>query len=110
MSRLRLLGIEVQQADEGGEVRGETYREVGRDAAAVDGDDSVRVRVQTSPVLLDIPAGSYYVSLEQPLANLAIAALEPESSAGYAANGLIASVAAEARVLDRPRLRMVALP
>ena len=110
VSRLRLLGIEVQQADEGGEVRGETYRETGREAAAVDGDDSVRVRVQTSPVLLDIPAGSYYVSLEQPLANLAIAALEPESSAGYAANGLIASVTAEARVLDRPRLRMVALP
>jgi hypothetical protein len=48
--------------------------------------------------------------MEQPLANLAIAALEPESPAGYAANGVIGSVAQEARVLDRPRMRTVGLP
>ena len=48
--------------------------------------------MQTQPVLLDVPAGSFFVSLEQPLANLAIAVLEPESPAGYAANGVIASV------------------
>jgi hypothetical protein len=108
--RLRLLGVEVQQLDEAGEVRGETYRETGREPTVVSGDDSMRLRVQTAPVLLDVVAGSYYVSLEQPLANLAIAALEPESPAGYAANGVIGSVAAVARVLDRPRMRMVTLP
>lgn len=108
--RLRLLGLDVQQVDEAGEVRGETYRETGREPAAGYGDGGQRLRVQTAPVLLDVAPGSYYVSLEQPLANLAIAALEPESPAGYAAHGVIASVAAEARVLDRPRMRMVALP
>jgi hypothetical protein len=107
--RLRLFGVEVQQTDEAGEVRGETYRETGREASAAD-PLAARLRVQTAPVLLDVAAGSYYVSLEQRLANLAIAALEPESPSGYAANGVIGSVAAEARVLDRPRLRMVALP
>jgi hypothetical protein len=107
--RLRLLGIDVQQLDEAGEVRGETYREVGRDALGAPGA-AARLHVQTAPVLLDIAAGSYYVSMEQPLANLAIAALEPESPAGYAANGVIGSVAAEARVLDRPRMRMIGLP
>ncbi len=107
--RLRLLGIDVQQLDEAGEVRGETYREVGRDALGAPGA-AARLHVQTAPVLLDIGAGSYYVSMEQPLANLAIAALEPESPAGYAANGVIGSVAAEARVLDRPRMRMIGLP
>jgi hypothetical protein len=109
--RLRLLGVEVQQLDEGGEVRGETYREIGRDLpAAGAGDASPRPRVQTAPVLLDVVAGDYYVSLGQPLANLAIAALEPESPAGYAARGVIGSVAAQARILDRPRMRMFGLP
>ena len=74
-----------------GEVRGETYREIGREAIAggAEAATAARLRVQTAPVLLDVAAGSYYVSLEQPLANLAIAALEPESPAGYAANGVI---------------------
>jgi Zinc carboxypeptidase len=112
--RLRRLGIEVQQVDEEGEVRGETYREIGREAIAGGAEASVaaRLRVQTAPVLLDVAAGSYYVSLEQPLANLAIAALEPESPAGYAANGVVGNVTSLARVLDRPRMRMrmVGLP
>ena len=86
--RLRLLGIEVLQLELAGEMRGETYRETGRDAAAAQG--GARLRVQTQPILLDVPAGSFFVSLEQPLANLAIAVLEPESPAGYAANGVIA--------------------
>ncbi|MEO8524733.1 MAG: M14 family metallocarboxypeptidase [Caldimonas sp.] len=109
--RLRLLGVEVQQLDLAGEMRGEAYRETGRAAATGDvGEAAVRLRVQTQPVLIDVPAASYYVSLEQPLANLAIAALEPESPVGYAANGVISSVESVARVLSRPEQRMTAVP
>ena len=106
--RLRLLGIEVVQLDLAGEMRGETYRETGREAAVA--PSGARLRVQTQPVLLDVPAGSFFVSLEQPLANLAIAVLEPESPAGYAANGVIANVTGVARVLVRPELRATAVP
>jgi hypothetical protein len=106
--RLRLLGIEVVQLDAAGEMRGETYRETGRDPAAP--GSGVRLRVQTQPVLLDVPAGSFFVSLEQPLANLAIAVLEPESTAGYVANEVIAGAAGVARVLARPDLRATAVP
>ncbi|MEP7302768.1 MAG: M14 family zinc carboxypeptidase [Caldimonas sp.] len=106
--RLRLLGVEVLQLEAGGDLRGETYRETGRDPVA--GETRLRLRVQTRPVLLDAAAGSYYVSLAQPLANLAIAALEPESLAGYAANGVIASVDSVARVLSRPDLRLSVVP
>ena len=106
--RLRLLGIEVLQLELAGEMRGETYRETGRDAAAAQA--GARLRVQTQPILLDVPAGSFFVSLEQPLANLAIAVLEPESPAGYAANGVIANVTSVARVLARPDLRATAVP
>jgi len=106
--RLRLLGVEVVQLELAAEMRGETYRETGREAAAA--QSGARLRVQTQPVLLDLPAGSFFVSLEQPLANLAIAVLEPESPAGYAANGVIANVASIARVLVRAELRATAVP
>ena len=108
--RLRRLGVEVQQVDDGGEVRGETYRETGFVAAADSADRLPRLRVQTQPVLLDLVAGSYVVSLEQPLANLAVAALEPESPYGYAANRVVADVRAEARVLGRPALKTTPVP
>jgi hypothetical protein len=106
--RLRLLGVEVVQLDLAGEVRGETYRETGRDPAVAQG--GARVRVATMPVLIDVPAGSFFVSLEQPLANLAIAVLEPESPASYVANGVIPAVTGVARVLNRPELRTTAVP
>jgi hypothetical protein len=114
--RLRLLGIEVQQLDELGELRGEGYRETGREPiggsadAAANAGAATRLKVQMLPALLDVAAGSYYVSLEQPLANLAVAALEPEAPSSFAANGVIGDVASEARVLTRPVVRMTAVP
>jgi len=113
--RLRLLGIDVQRLDELGELRGESYRLVAReplgpDAAASSPGAATRLKVQTLPTLLDVPIGSYYVSLEQPLANLAVAVLDPESPAGFAANGVIADVEHEARILSRPEIRATAIP
>ena len=57
-----------------------------------------------------MPVGSYYVSLEQPLANLAVAVLDPESPAGFAANGVVVDVEHEARILSRPQIRTSAIP
>jgi hypothetical protein len=112
--RLRELGIEVRQLDEAGELRGENYRELGREPIAADAISNAggasRIRVQTQPELLDVEAGGYYVPLEQPLANLAVAVLEPESPASFAANGVIADVAGEARILLRPSVRMTPVP
>jgi hypothetical protein len=118
VQRLRLLGIDVQQLDELGEVRGETYRENAREtiggaspaSAAANAGATTRLRVQTLPALLDVAAGGYYVSLEQPLANLAVAVLEPEAPSSFAANGVIASVGGEARILLRPEMRMSQVP
>ncbi len=116
VQRLRLLGIEVQQLAEIAEVRGETYRETGREtlaapaSVAANAGAATRLRVQTTPSLLDLAAGGYYVSLEQPLANLAVAVLEPEAPSSFAANGVIASVDGEARILLRPEIRMTAVP
>jgi hypothetical protein len=112
--RLRLLGVEVFQLDEGAELRGETYREIARQPVGADAAGhagaATRVSVQTVPALLDIAAGGYYVSLAQPLANLALAALEPEAPASFAANRVIGSVAAVARILQRADPRMTSVP
>ena len=113
--RLRLLGIDVQRLDELGELRGESFRLVAReplgpDEAASSPGSASRLKVQTQPMLLDVPVGSYYVSLEQPLANLAVAVLDPESPAGFAANGVIADVEHEARILSRPEIRATTIP
>ena len=112
--RLRLLGVEVRQLDELAELRAEAYREVGREPVAggadANGGGATRLKVQLQPALLDVAAGGYYVSLEQPLAHLVVAALEPEAPASFAANGVIADLAREARILVRPSIRMTPVP
>ena len=112
--RLRLLGVEVRQLDELGELRSEGYRELAREPVAggaeANGGAATRIRVQMQPALLDAAVGGYYVSLEQPLAHLVVAALEPDAPGSFAANGVIADVAAEARILVRPAIRMTPVP
>ncbi len=118
VARLRLLGVEVSQLDELAEMRGETYREIGRETigsaspqdAALHAGATTRVKVQTMQALLDLATGGYWVGLDQPLANLVVAALEPEAPSSYVANGVIASVAGEARILMRPDVRMTPVP
>jgi len=115
--RLRALGVRVLRLDQGGELRGEEYREIGRDTVQrqdvrgpIDEGVVVRTRVQLIPALLDVNAGSYYVPLDQPLANLVVAALEPDTQNSFFANGVVASAANEARVLARPELKATPVP
>jgi hypothetical protein len=118
VARLRGLGVQVQQLDEGGAVRGEAYAEKAREVGArpdvrgtiADGGSVLRVQVDLLPATLEIGAGSYYVGLDQPLGNLVIAALEPDTPNSFVAHGIISGVQAQARVLARPELKMSALP
>jgi hypothetical protein len=118
VARLRLLGVLVQQIDELGEMRGEIYRETARElgqradvrGSIADSGGVLKLQVQTVPALLDVPAGSYYVPLDQPLANLVIAALEPDTQNSYAANRIVSSVDGLARVMARPGVKMTAVP
>ena len=118
VARLRLLGVEVSRLEELGELRGETYREIGREPIGgatpqdveLHAGATTRVKVQTMPALLDLAAGGFYVGLDQPLADLIVAALEPEAPSSYVANGVIASVTGEARILLRPDARMTPMP
>jgi predicted deacylase len=114
VQRLRALGIEVatlgtsaQQplwAVEDFVVEAEAagQRQDARGAIA-DNQDNIRVlRVQTRPGQLVPAPGSYYVTLNQPLAALVSAALEPDSQSSFAANRLLD--------IDAGRLRRVVQP
>ena len=48
------------------------------------------------------PAGSHYVPLDQPLANLAWVALEPDTADSFFAHRLLGDLAQLARVTARP--------
>lgn len=116
--RLRALGVQVRRADEPGSLRGETYRETSRATGVrsdvlgsiADAGGVVLVKVDLVPALIDVPAGSFYVPLDQPLANLVLAAMEPDTQNSFFANRIVTGIELQARVLQRPEVRMTTLP
>ena len=112
VERLRQLGIQVMKVAEPGSVLAESYRETAREAGnrqdvigtIAGGGDIVRVQVSTLRSAIDAPAGSFYVPLNQPRANLAVAALEPDTQNSYFANHLIQELGQSARVMAVPSL------
>ena len=112
VERLRQLGIQVMRVAEPGSVLAESYRETAREAGnrqdvigtIAGSGDIVRVQVSTLRSAIDAPAGSFYVPLNQPRANLAVAALEPDTQNSYFANHLIQELGQSARVMAVPSL------
>jgi len=93
---LRALGVVVERIAGAASVQAERLvvhsSEAGQRAdarGAIDDPDQVlRLTVDWRPAApLDVPPGAFYVSMAQPLANLAAAALEPDSQNSFAANG-----------------------
>ncbi len=116
--RLRGLGVQVQRLDDGAELRGEAYAETNRETAPrsdvrgsiADLSGALIVKVDLVPALIDMSAGSYYVGLDQPLANLVVAAVEPDTQNSFLANRIVTNLRSQARVMARPELRMTAVP
>ena len=76
VERLRLLGVNVQRVAEQAPVLSEGYATAGEKVTLV------RSAIDTAP-------GSYYISMNQPNANVAAAALEPDTPYSYVAKGVI---------------------
>lgn len=96
--RLARLGATVLQLRQGGTIAVERYRITRADEAKKDDvrrndDDApasvVRIETVTEPAEIIANAGDFYVPLDQPLANLIAAALEPETQSSYAANRML---------------------
>ena len=112
IERLKLLGLQVLRVAEPGSLLADTYRETSNDTGARadvsgmagDKDTIVPPQVQLVRSAIDVQTGSYFVPLNQPLASLAVAALEPDTQSSYFANHLIESLADTARVMGTPSL------
>ena len=112
VQRLQLLGVQVLRIAEPGSALADTYNETARETAeradvrgSIAGESGIiRSQVALMRSAIDVPAGSYYVPLNQGLANLAVAALEPDTQSSYYANHLIGDLAGTARVMSVPSL------
>jgi predicted deacylase len=117
VQRLRALGVEVATVtavpngatppqwdveDYVVEAEAEGQRQDARGAIADSGDSIRRLTVKTRATRLAPVAGSFYISLNQPLAALVSAALEPDSQNSFAANHLLALNAGQLRRVVQP--------
>ncbi len=96
--RLRALGATVLRIDAVQTVAVERYRITSREEARKDdvrrNDEDgaasvVRITTATEPAELTVRPGDFYVPLDQPLANVIGAALEPETQSSFPANRLL---------------------
>jgi len=97
--RLRRLGISVLRLSESMNVDAERYRvtavaETKKDDVRRNDEegttDILRIDTETEAARISLRTGDFYVPLDQPLANVIVAALEPEPQSSYASNRLIA--------------------
>ncbi|WP_370678798.1 M14 family zinc carboxypeptidase [Comamonas sp. GB3 AK4-5] len=86
VERLRLLGVQVQRVAEQAPVLSDGY-------TRTDG------KMTVSRNAIDATPGSYYISLNQSQANVAAAALEPDTPYSYVSQGVIPSLGDLARVM-----------
>lgn len=108
--RLTALGVTVQRLDNDAVLQAEGWREtlqlpsprpVSR-AGVDDGLGTRLIQATTVPRLLWAPAGSWWVPLEQPLAHLVMAALEPDTPWSWYAQRLLPALDSAARVTALP--------
>lgn len=91
VERLRLLGVQVQRVAEQAPVLSDGYM-----AASGTHAQPTFTLVRNA---VDAVPGSYYISMNQPLANVAAAALEPDTPYSYIQQGLIPALSDLARVM-----------
>ncbi|MBL0727397.1 M14 family zinc carboxypeptidase [Piscinibacter sp. HJYY11] len=100
VAKLRMLGVRVEQVLSKGVVQGDSFVEPANGSR----------EVKTLSALLDLAPGSFYVPLSQPLAHVAVAALEPDTAFSYWAGGVVTGVSKTARVMSWPGVKVSQLP
>ena len=118
VERLRMHGVQVMRVSEAGSVLGDSYREVSRstgerqDVRGTIAASTPVINAQVSLVrgVFDVPRNSYYVTLNQPLGNLVLAALEPDTQSSYFANSVLPDLQSTVRVMNEPTVKLENLP
>ena len=93
VERLGMLGVNVQRVAELSSLDAETYQ-------ASEANDAVALQRNS----FEAPPGSYYVSMNQPLAYLAAAALEPDTPYSFYSAGVLKDLSKVARVVALPQI------
>jgi len=100
--RLRQLGLQVLRIGEAGAMLAEAYYPAAASQAAL-AQNSAQA-INPTRLAIDAAPGSFYVPLNQPLAYLAIAALEPDTPFSYLRHGLVPQMGDVMRVVSPPSL------
>lgn len=95
---LSMLGVNVQRVAELASLQAESYQAQG--VFTTSGTPTVSLIATT----LEASPGSYYISMNQPLAYLAAAALEPDSNYSYLHTGVLRALGDVARVTALPNI------
>jgi hypothetical protein len=114
VDRLRLHGVQVMRVAEQGSMLGDSYRETASTSgerqdvrgAIADANAIIKVQVSLTRGVVDVPRGSYYVPLNQPMANLVLAALEPDTQSSYFANQIVRGLQSTVRVMAEPTVKL----
>ena len=99
VERLLMHGVKVLQVADAGAVLADSFKTPAAGGAAT-----------LTRGLVDVPRGSYYVPLSQPLGNLVIAALEPDTPFSFLNQRVLADLAAVNRVMAPPVVKLQELP
>ncbi len=102
VERLLLQGVQVQRLSEASSMLADSYQA----APGASSAGAAPAAMRLSRSLVDTPRGSYYVPLNQPLANLVVAALEPDTPFSFFANRLIGDLQSTLRVMAPPSSTM----
>lgn len=98
--RLSMMGVNVQRVAELSSLETETYQA----AADLSATDAGSQTLSLARGKMEAAPGSYYVSMNQPLAFLAAAALEPDTPYSFYSNGILGNLNETARVVSLPQI------
>lgn len=118
VEKLRLHGVQVMRVTEASSVLGDSYREVSRttgeraDVRGVIATSVPVIKAQVSLVrgVVDVPRGSFYVPLNQPLGSVALVALEPDTQSSFFASQVVSDLQNVVRVMTEPAFKLEAVP
>lgn len=96
VQRLRQLGLQVMRVAEPGKLIADSYN----DAKPIGATERGSLLLTRGAIEAD--EGSFYVSLNQSHANLAAAALEPDTPYSFAGTGVLAGLSDVARIVNPP--------
>lgn len=102
VERLRMHGVKVMKVKSRGTLETDFYRETERTSSG----EKTNVTIKLVRGNVEAPLNSYYISLNQPLAHLVVAALEPDTQSSYFSNQLLSSLHNAARVVVEPTLKL----